>query len=339
MLQVFDLNANTLDKLRPLYAQFEAVAQSHYGWPATALEFPFLSHVITMGALKGYVVEDVAEKKPVAFLLYNIEPYRALEIKVIYMTDDAPVKIALDVLMNRFIQDIKVLPNWDVVSYPILGEGQLRYIDFMTWYGMKPVGQSVTSFHLFNSIGVEVFKRAEFPPLPEGYRFATYEPQYQEGVIDVLTQAFEHSVDALWDPRFRTRHGVAEAFHFVQNGGYGVFYPNCTTVMLNAQDKVVGVCLFNIVGKHEANIPLIGIALSERKHKLGRTLLAETVRRCIFEVIESKLDIAKITATVATENIPAVKMYRYTGFQEDNWYPHVYQNKDDVLKKKAGQWC
>jgi ribosomal protein S18 acetylase RimI-like enzyme len=274
-------------------------------------------------------------------MLYQVEPYRALEIKVIYLDQDENVKAILDTLFPKFLDDCKAYSDhWDVISYPVLGIGQSRYVRYLTWYGLKPVGQSVVNFNIFDGISVEIFKKQHYTAPPEGYRFISWDDQYTEGVIDVLSEAFATSVDALWDPRFRSRDGIRQALEFVKTGGYGTFWPSCNTILLNDQNQAVGVCLLNVVSKDEANIPLIGLLKSERRHKLGRTLLAQTVEKCINEVLAGKLKIQKISATVATENIPAVRMYRHTGFQEHHWYTHMYEDRSDVLnRKKAGQWC
>jgi hypothetical protein len=339
VLQIAPITSNNIDRLQPAYTQFQQIAQVEYGWPLAAIGFDGLKQIISMGMLQGYLMEDPVANRVVGFMLYNIEPFGALEIKVIYIADDQPVKSSLDQLMTVFIRDIQQLDGWETVSYPMLGQGQNRYSPYITWYGFKPVGQSVVKFNMFDGISVEIFKRLQLPALPEGYRMVSWDPQYTQGVIDVLTDAFSDSADSLWDPRFRNRAGMEEAFSFVQSGGYGKFWPSCITILLNASDQPVGVCLLNIVSPEEANIPLVGILNSERKHKLGRVILAETIRKCIYEVIEGKIITSTISATVATANFAAIKMYRNTAFQEEHWYPHVYQDRDSVLKRKAGQWC
>jgi GNAT superfamily N-acetyltransferase len=249
------------------------------------------------------------------------------------------VKLALDVLMPRFLDDHRDSEQWDVMSYPMLGPAQMRYTHYMPWYGFKPEGQAVMQFHVMDGISIEVLQKNRRPPLPDGYRLVSWQPQYHAGVCDVLAEAFTDSADARWDPRFRTRQGIEEALAFVQSGNYGMFSPDCTTVLLNAEGNPVGVCLLNIVSAEEANIPLIGLFKAERRHKLGQLLLAHTVERCIHAMMQGKFNIAVISATVATANIPAIRMYRYTAFQELQWYPHIYQSREAVLARRPNAWC
>lgn len=339
MIDILPLTPEYFDELKPLYASFSKAAQAEYSWPHDPIQFDALCKIVNNRLMHGYVIKNVVENRGLGFMLYSVESFRALEIKVIYLEPGVSEKIALDYLFNRFIEDIKTVDGWDVVSFPVLGPGQRRYIHFLPWYGFKLVGQAVVKFNIFDGISVEIFKKQQFAPLPEGYEITSWEPRYEEGVIDVLAESFADSVDALWDPRFRTREGVKEAMSFVKNGGYGLFWPSCYSILLNAEKKPVGVCLLNIVSPEEANIPLIGLLNSERRHKLGRTLLASTVDKCLGEVLKGKLRITNISATVATGNIPAIKMYRYTAFQEDHWYPHAYQERSSVLTRKPGKWC
>lgn len=339
LYEIRPITPANLHVLEPAYQAFQAVAQSDYGWPTNAIALDNLGPVFASGLMQGYMLCDAVKDRVVGFMFYQIEAYRALEIKMLYMDADAPVKPLLDVLMPRFIEDIKLQDGWDVVSYPVLGPAQARYVQQITWYGFKPVGQAVVKFHLLDGISVEIMSKQTYAEAPEGYRFATWDPRYEDGVVDVIQDAFSQSVDALWDPRFRSREGVAEAIAFLQSGHYGLFWPSCTTLLMNPEDKPVGVCFLNMVSQDEANIPLIGLMKSERRHKLGRTLLSQTVSLCVQEVLNGKSQVKTISATVATENIPAIRMYRHTAFQEDHWYPHVYQERSSVLIRKPGQWC
>jgi len=339
ILDIFPLNPTTYDRLKPVYEAFSKVAKVEYAWPLSAIEFDGLTRALDAGLLKGSVFWDVLNDRGAGFMLYQVEPHGSLEIKVLYLHPDIDVKMALDTIFRRFLEDAAKLPGWSVISYPMLGPAQLRYIRFTNWYGFTPIGQAVTKFHLLDPLSAEIFGKLDFAPLPDGYQFVAWDAKYQDAVAEVLSEAFKESADARWDPRFRTLEGMKEALQFVQSGGYGRFSPEYTTVLLNDQQQPVGACLLNIVSPIEANIPLIGLKESERKHKLGRTLLAQTVKKCLDDTLKGKVGLAYVTATVATSNIPAVKMYRHTGFQEDYWYPHIYQTCETLNSRKPGQWC
>jgi len=339
LLEALPIDENNIDALDPLYETFRKVAEEEYGWPMAAIGMKDLKMIFLSSLMHGYLLHDYSDKKHVGFMFNQYETYGALEIKVIYLQPDVSLKSALGVLMDRLFSDAKEHDSWKVLSYPILGKSQFKYTDFITWYGFRPVGQSVVKFNLFDAITIEIFKGLQFKEPPEGFKFISWDPKYQESVIDVLTESFSTSVDALWDPRFRTAEGITEAVTFLQSGGYGLFYPECNSILVNDKDQAVGVCFMNIVSQEEANIPLIGLRSSVRNLKLGKSLLAHSVNSCIKEVLEGKLGVSNISATVATENFPAVKMYRHVGFQEDHWYPHVYQDRSSMMARRPGQWC
>ena len=339
MYEVVPLQPNLLNAIRPLFEGFRKVAEEGYGFPGDAIDFKTLQLIVAQNLLGGYVIREYPEDRYIGFMLYQVEQFRAVEIKVIYLQDGTAIKSALSGLMNRFLADILTIPNWDVVSFPMLGSKQYEFINTITWYGFTPVGQALVKFSTQDAINVEIFGKVELPPLPEGYRLIYWDPKYEEGVKDVLFEAFEHQVDALWDPRFRTRKGMDEALDFVKSGAYGTFWPACSSIVLNSDDVPVGSCLFNVVSQQEANIPLIGISSSIRRQKLGPHLLSHTLRGAINQIKHGKLKITQVSATVATENFAAIRMYRHCGFEEESWYPHVYQERTKVMNRRSGQWC
>ncbi|MEZ4573661.1 MAG: hypothetical protein R2857_01805 [Vampirovibrionales bacterium] len=262
-----------------------------------------------------------------------------LDVKVVYLDDSILDKKRPDSLFNRFLEDAKGWDDWSVASYPMLGPRQFEYIRYMTWPGFTPVGQAVVRFDLQDVLSQAIFEGLKLDPLPEGYHMTTYMPAYERDVTLALAEAFESSVDALWDPRFRSLDGMKECMQFVQSGAYGLFYPNATAVLLNPDKKAVGACLLNVVSPTEANIPMIGLLKSERGKKLGQHLLAHTVRQVINLKRSGQLPIKLVSATVATGNLSAVRMYRHIGFQEAFWYPHLFQERNRVMSRRPGQWC
>lgn len=339
MFEAHHLNDSQLEGIEALYEAFRLVAIEDYGFPQSPITFGELKFAKRSGFIDLYGLYEYPEDRYVGFMLFNKETYGALEIKAIYLHPDVPVKLALDCLLNRFLEDAKGWDGWDVVSFALLGTRQYEYIHTITWPGFTPVGQAVVRFKLDDVITQAIVEQIKLPPLPEGYRLIPWDARYEDGVVDVLTEAFAKSVDALWDPRFRTRDGIKESLAFVQSGAYGVFFPQASSILLNPQNVPVGVCLINVVSNQEANIPLIGLLKSERGKKLGRPLLHHTVMTCLKACQAGHLKLTNISATVATGNLPAIRMYRLLGFQEDHWYPHVFQEREHVMKRRVGQWC
>jgi ribosomal protein S18 acetylase RimI-like enzyme len=55
--------------------------------------------------------------------------------------------------------------------------------------------------------------------------------------------------------------------------------------------------------------------------------------------LDGDLGIFEVNATMETDNIAALKMYRRMGFKEDYNYPHVYLTQEALQRVKIGQWC
>jgi ribosomal protein S18 acetylase RimI-like enzyme len=101
----------------------------------------------------------------------------------------------------------------------------------------------------------------------------------------------------------------------------------------------VGFCFLLQALPTEANIPLIGVRPSESGKGFGKQLLKHTITSCLRGVMAEKITVVAINATMDTDNIQAIKMYRRMGFKEKYNYGHVYLPRSKAEKMKPGQWC
>lgn len=337
MIQAVSLNARNIDRLAPLYAAFSGCAKEKYHWDIEPVDFPTMKLAIQHQAISGYLVEDTGELGPIGFMLYRLEDHRAIEINIIYMAEGCEPKLFLDALMRSFLADIRDQQGWDVISYAMLGE-QEQFIRTITWYGFKPMGQAILKFDLTDSITVQILMQQKLDPLPEGYRIDHWQPEYAGGVAETLYEAFSKAADALWDPRFRSLLGARKIVSLISGGEMGKHCTACTSVLLK-DDVPVGVCYLLETGLGIGNVPLVGIRPSEKGKGLGNHLLKHTLSSVIQEILDGRLGLLEVNATMETDNFAAIKMYRRMGFQELYNYPHVYLEHDKLKTLAVGQWC
>jgi ribosomal protein S18 acetylase RimI-like enzyme len=87
------------------------------------------------------------------------------------------------------------------------------------------------------------------------------------------------------------------------------------------------------------NIPLVGVRPSEKGKNLGNILLQACLNHCIDGMLAERNSILKVSTTMDTDNIPAIKMYRRIGFREEYNYPHVYLTREKAMAYTPGKWC
>ena len=330
-------------RLESTYKAFQKTAEAKYRWDMAAVDFDTFQLAIGQGVLEGYLILDPnRSQEPAGFALYKIEEHGAIEINLIHMEDWAPKKSTLDFFLRQFIPDMLKRPDWTVMSYAMLG-AQEDYIINITWFGFKPVGQSIVRFNFLDQLALQVFKNQEdMPALPEGYTLTAWDEQYADQTAQVIYEAFHTKSDALWDPRFATRPGADEVIELIRSNAMGVHLKQCTQLLLKeveGSQQVVGFCFLVQSDTTQSNIPLIGILPSEKRKGFGNQLLYKTIFTCMGEMLQGKLGMTEINATVDTDNFPALQMYRRMGFQEDYNYPHVYLTREKAATLKPGEWC
>lgn len=336
MIKAHRINKDNVAHLEALYKRFAACAKAEYQWAFDPVGFDQFSVALANNLVQGYWVEDTASSGPVGLMLYRLEEHRAIEVNVIY-SELEDKKTILDRLMRLFITDVRDTEGWDVVSYAMLGK-QEAFIRTICWYGFKPVGQAVLKFDFMDAISVQILKQQKLAlPGPE-YAIDTWKPEYAGEVAQSIYESFEKSTDALWDPRFRTLTGARKVVGLLTADMMGKFLPSCTTVVLK-DGLPVGFCFLVQDDMMSGNIPLVGVRPSEKGKGLGNILLQTSLSHGIEELLAARNSIFKVSTTMDTDNIAAIKMYRRMGFREDYNYPHVYLTREKALAYTPGKWC
>lgn len=339
MIQATVIHAGNVGRLALIYNEFAACAQDKYRWDIEPIDFATMKMAIAQGIIQGIMVEDSAEAEPVAMMLYRLEPHRAIEINVIYLRPEAEPeqKTIVDRMMRLFIETVKKLDGWEVISYAMLG-AQEKLIRTITWYGFKPLGQAILKFNVMDQITLQILMQQKLPDLPEGYRLDCWRLQYADGVATTLYEAFSKAADALWDPRFRSEGGTQAIVEMLSAGEMGRHMGDCTTIILK-DDVPVGVCFLLEANLGVGNVPLVAVRPSEKGKGFGNLLLKTTLDNTIKAILDGKFGMLEINATMETDNLSAIKMYRRMGFVEEYNYPHVYLEADKAKALAAGTWC
>ncbi|MDX2085495.1 MAG: N-acetyltransferase [Candidatus Melainabacteria bacterium] len=337
MLTVRHLSAKNVQSIQPLYQDFLANARDRYHWDMAPVAWDVFVPVVGQKVLRGYILEDNATQKPVGFMLYRLEDHRAVEINLIYLQEGVPEKTALDRLLRKFIPDMRELPQWDVISYAMLGV-QEHLVRTITWYGFKPYGQSIEKFDFLDPLCVQLLKQQDPGVLPEGYQLDCWQAKYAAATGRNIYLTFSNAADALWDPRFRTEEGGHTVVNLITSGEMGVHHALCSSILL-FHGEPVGFCFLVQADDIQGNIPVIAVHPEHKGKGLSHHLLYRTLMKCIEETIAERIGMTHITATVDTDNWPALKMYRRMGFQETYNYPHVYMDRAAVEAIDLGKWC
>lgn len=339
MLCVKPITPKNIEKLATPYQQFMAVAQAEHGWPAPALPFDLFSSLFEQGLFQGYLLEEAMDDTAVGFLIFEAQASGVIEIRIVYLLPELNEKIAVDTLFKAFSKDLTENTHWKVVSFPMVGKALHDMTQYMPWYGLKPVGQAVMEFDLSDPITATVFQHLDFPKLETGFQIIPWDDQYKDQIAPLIYETFQNSVDSLWDPRLWDAQGAKEIIDFITQDQYGQFIPKASSLLLNEKQELIGFCFLSQIHPNEANIPLVGIKKAYRQKHYGRLLIAKTIAMATQLVATQQQFFTKITATCATENHAATRLYRHLGFKEAYWYPHCYVQQETFMNRKATISC
>ena len=341
----------TVSSLERLYHQFLLEAKEDYGWSEGAIPFELLVEVLASGNLHAIALEDTSQTDAglsvVGFMLYRIEPHNAIEINLVYLEEGIAQKTAVDKLFGYAITYWQTVPDWEVISYAMLGK-QTMLIKTLTWYGFKPVGQCVMNLDLTDPLIMTLLvkqKQERLFVLPEGLHFVQWQPSFVAPIAQLIYEAFHTKSDACWDPRFRSAEGAVTVIDLITSGRIGDFYPQQTWILATTptptqQEDFVGFSFLVQADLLTGNIPLIGLKKDDayRNKGLGKGLLQHAVFSVVDGILNGELPMLNVHATVDTDNSQAVKMYRSVYFQETSDYAHAYLAREAAMQYKHGQW-
>ena len=136
------------------------------------------------------------------------------------------------------------------------------------------------------------------------------EQDYQPSAA-VITAAYKHHVDSQVNDQYRTLSGSLRFLNnIVRFPGCGTFDPESSFVAVNRRNHaLIGVILCSRVRYDTGHVTQICVLPEFRRLRLGKALLAATVRN----LVQRKF--AALSLTVTEANTPAVELYRRLGFE------------------------
>lgn len=346
MLTASPITTASLPRLANQYQAFVASAQTRYGWHATPPDLEQIRPLVEAGTMEGVmVVDDAADptgQECDAFMLYASEDHGAIEINVVFIPEGATNPQTLfDVMMRQFLGNIQPKTDWETVSFAMLGcQGEL--VATASWYGLQPVGQAIQQFDMTNELALPILHKqhtamAALEDLNPAYRLTAWEDSTDiDQVADVIYQSFHNECDAFWDPRFTSVAGAKQALEAMQSGRMGDFRPEWQTLLYQG-DQLLGFCFLLHTGPMEANIALIGIDPAQKRKGLGQQVLRYGLVNLVKGIAQQQYLLSHVTATMGTDNLPAIHLYRKFGFQEVTHYPHTYLTRETAAASYVGK--
>jgi len=312
---------NNLYKIfQGVYNDFRSKAISDYMFELPPLEFDDFIDAVEKSYVKCIVLLE--HHIPTAFLVYTSAISEGLELNLIHCLGEEDILTKRKILLEKFLELTKKERKEKVVCYPMLGPQAVFACD-ISHYGFKFVGLAVLRF-LFNTQTSEsVLNSMNLAPMEEGYQLVPWEDLYFEDAVRIINATFKNASDALFEPRYKTIDGTRDILDKIVQNIYGEFLREASFILLY-NNRACGVIFANVNGEKIANIPLVGIEKEHQGKGLSKHLVKKTTETILNWVKSGERPITEVNVTSETNNIPALKMYRHTGFREDYSYPQSY---------------
>lgn len=317
------IDKTNIEEMEFAYTDFLMSAQRHYGFEISPLSFQDFKELSILGAINTIALFENNILK--SFLIYNIV-IDVAEITLIHTFGrDTNIIDKKKALIKAFLEEPEI-KKCKLASYSMMGK-QVDFVKEIAMFGFEFVGQSIINFSLEpNSISKQIFQKvAPTISLPEGMSVCNWDAKYSRQIVDLIHSAFFDMQDKKFDPRFATKEGCEDILSKITDNIYGDFLPQHTKILLQ-NSTPVGFCLVNLTTPNIANIPLIGILPNLKFKKLGQALIKEVLIDIIKSTEQGILPLSEINATTDTDNLPAINIYRKTGFKESTHYPQAYSN-------------
>ena len=189
-------------------------------------------------------------------------------------------------------------------------------------YGFDFVGQAIVNFKFANERSMRIFYKVKDLPTPEGLEVVDWDDKYASDIVKLIFESFKNMQDQKFDLRFKTLEGCEDIVYKITQNVYGIFLPDKTKILLeNGVPK--GFCFVNLTTDNIANVPLIGISPELKYKGLGQFLLTKALDGVLQSVLQGD-PLYELNATLDTDNLPAINMYRKLGFKESTSYPQAY---------------
>ena len=314
------LDGSTFKIFKGVYNDFKEKAISDYKFELEPLEYEEFISAIEMGYLKCIVLKE--NLIPTAFLVYTTSISEAIELNIIHClgTEDQAHKYKL--LVEKFLELTEYERQNKIVSYPLLGHQAVFTADIAK-FGFKFIGLALLRFIMGNASSERALENLKLSELPDDYSLVPYVDNYKKDAIRIIHEAFRDTLDALYDPRYKSIEGTTDIINKIVENVYGEFLSEVTSVVLY-KEQPCGIAFVNITGGKIANIPLVAVEKNHRGQGLSEHMLNRSVKKMVDWTKLGERVFSEINVTTETNNYKALKMYRKVGFKEDYCYPQAY---------------
>ena len=303
-----------------VYEDFRNRAELEYNFELEPLDFEGFVSAVKKDLISCIILKENDEV--CAFLVYTTAISEAIELNIIHSLNMENFAVRSKYLLEEFLRQTRVERYEKIVCYPMLG-AQKTLIGDIARFGFKFVGIAVLRFLMSGTNSREILKLTELTELNPCYTIAKWSNDYFDKAVEIVSEAFSTSADALFDPRFKTLLGTRDIIDKIVNNVYAEFLPEATSVLL-CSGVPVGFCFMNLTGGQIANIPIVAIKKEHQGRGLSKHMLKSSVEQLIQWVDDGEKPILEVNTTTETNNFQALKMYRHLGFKEDYNYPQSY---------------
>lgn len=303
-----------------VYEDFRNRAELEYNFELEPLDFEGFVSAVKKNLISCIILKENDEV--CAFLVYTTAISEAIELNIIHSLDMENFALRSKYLLEEFLRQTRVERYEKIVCYPMLG-AQKTLIGDIARFGFKFVGIAVLRFMMSGTNSREILKLTELTELNPCYTISKWSNEYFDKAVEIVSEAFSTSADALFDPRFKTLMGTRDIIEKIVNNVYAEFLPEATSVLL-CNGVPVGFCFMNLTGGQIANIPIVAIKKEHQGKGLSKHMLKASVDQLISWVDDGVKPILEVNTTTETNNFQALKMYRHLGFKEDYNYPQSY---------------
>jgi len=303
-----------------VYEDFRNRAELEYNFELEPLDFEGFVSAVKKDLISCIILKE--NDDVCAFLVYTTAISEAIELNIIHSLNMENFAVRSKYLLEEFLRQTRVERYEKIVCYPMLG-AQKTLIGDIARFGFKFVGIAVLRFLMSGTNSREILKLTELTELNPCYTIAKWSNDYFDKAVEIVSEAFSTSADALFDPRFKTLVGTRDIIDKIVNNVYAEFLPEATSVLL-CSGVPVGFCFMNLTGGQIANIPIVAIKKEHQGRGLSKHMLKSSVEQLIQWVDDGEKPILEVNTTTETNNFQALKMYRHLGFKEDYNYPQSY---------------
>lgn len=318
MYKVVKINKENVADLEFAYNDFYMRSFRDYGFEILPLEFPDVARFVESGLLNIYGLYH--ERILKGFLIYN-PIVDVVEISIMHCVGDSDTTAQKFEMMKALKEEVSG-KDYKLISYAMMGI-QKDFVSKIAALGFNFVGQAIVNFRFSNEKSIQIFNKVKDRAIPEGFEISNWDSKYSQNLIKLIHDSFKNMQDSKFDPRFLTLSGCEDILAKIVENIYGIFLPEKTKILLqNGVPK--GFCFVNLTTDNIVNVPIIGISPEIKYKGLGQLILTKALADVIHDVMLGKMPLIEFNATVDTDNLPALNMYRKLGFKESTNYMHAY---------------